>query len=169
MGSHDRRECCLPAGTPLMGVPSRDAFGGGHKRPPSYDTLKAGDLLAPLSDPWKFFDRQERLIAELLHGTGVVVRSVSAAAFPTPDAVIDASQVTAEFKTLSRNVVNPGGALYQRLRDARTQSPRVIVDARGTGATRKDSNQAVVRALRNGGLDLSEIVVVGNDFVLSWP
>jgi hypothetical protein len=169
MGAHDRGERVLPTGTPVIGVPSRDGFGGGLKLPRSYAALKAAGLLAPTSDPWKFFDRKERTIAEFLLGSGIAVRSVSEDSLPAPDAVIDMFELTTEFKTLDPAVVNVAGALYQRIRQARTQSSRVIVDVRGTAATRKDANQGVVRALRNGGRDLAEVVVVGDGFVLSWP
>lgn len=159
----------LPEGVPVIGAPFAEHFGGGTKRPRSYAELDAASLLAPLSDPWRFFDRRERAVAQWMLAHGVLVRSVGVDDRPTPDAVIGAAGVTVEFKTVAAGSANPSEALYQRTRHARGQSPYVVVDVRGTGCTRADADRAVVRALRNGGRDLREVTVVGDDFVLSWP
>lgn len=157
----------------MIGAPSRHQFGGGDKRPRSYSQLEAAGLLAPAADPWRYLDRPrssgERGVAEWLRTMGVEVRSVSVDAYRTPDAVLDVARVTVEFKTVGTNVVDPAEALYQRIRHGRTQSTRVVGDVRDTGATRNQVNRAIVRALRNGGRDLSEIVVAGDGFAISWP
>jgi hypothetical protein len=97
------------------------------------------------------------------------VRSVGVDAHRTPDAVIDLAGATVEFKTIEEGAVDPAGVLYQRIRHARRQAVRVVGDVRDTGATRNQVNSAIVRALRNGGRDLREVVVVGDGFVVSWP
>ena len=173
MGTDMDRDRLLPRGVPLIGAPPPHEFGGGLKRPPSYVELAAAGLLAPLSNPWAHFDRPlragERVIAGWLQERGIVVRSVAVDVFRTPDAVIDDVRMTVEFKTVGRGAADAAGAIYQRIRHARAQSPHVVVDVRGTAATRNDANRAVMRALRNGGRDLREVAVVGDGFVLSWP
>ncbi|MBC8091715.1 MAG: hypothetical protein H7Y15_07235 [Pseudonocardia sp.] len=163
----------LPAGVPVLGVPLPHEFGGGAKQPRSCAQLVAAGLVAPADDPWCFFDLPrhagERGIATWLGSHGVEVRSVGVDSRPTPDAVIDAAGVTVEFKTIDPDVADPASAVYQRIRQARKQSPLVVVDVRGTAATRTDVNRAMVAALRRGGRDLHEVAVVGDGFVVSWP
>lgn len=159
----------LPKGVPVIGAPLAEHFGGGAKGPRSYAELDADGLLALLSDPWRYFDRRELDVAWWMLAHGILVRSVGVDDRPTPDAVIDAARVTVEFKSVAPGSANPAGAAYQRLRHARNQAQHVVIDVRGTGCTRGDANRAVVRALRNGGRDLREVTVVGDDFVLSWP
>lgn len=120
----------LPRGVPVIGVPPVRDFGGGGKRPRAYSDLVAARLLASVADPWRYFDRPraagERAVAQWLRDQGVEVRSVSVDAQRTPDAVLDGAGVTVEFTSIGRSVVDPAGALYQRIRRARSQSARVV-------------------------------------------
>jgi hypothetical protein len=63
-------EWLLPSGVPVIGVPLQHEFGGGDKRARSYTELREAGLLAPVADPWRYFDRPraagERRIAEWL-------------------------------------------------------------------------------------------------------
>ena len=163
----------LPTGTPVAFDRSR--LGGGSKTPPSYDAIDGSGFDAPRDDPNKYFKRDELEMAKWLSDPKrgdqrVFVRSVSEN-FPgkSPDALIDQVRRTVEFKTIEVKSANPRRALYDQLRASRFQSRLVAADVRNGKASQAEAAQAVVDLLRNGGLDLDEVVVVGDSFVLSWP
>lgn len=163
----------LPQADAAVGVPARAQFGGGQKRPRTAADLEAAGLIAPAIDPWRYFHQHrgsvEVAIAVWLRAHGVEVRSVGVGAYRTPDAVLVGAGQTVEFKSVGPDAADPAESIYQRLRHARAQSSRVVVDAQRTRVTRDGANAAIVRVLRNGGLDLLELVVLGPGFVLSWP
>lgn len=137
------------------------------KLPPTVEQLCAEGRIGT---GWEHFSRRESATAEWLRARGVDVVSVRTSdveRVASPDAVAVVANVTVEYKTVDAATAN---AVFQAIRDGRHQSRRVVVDGRGIGLDPGLAVDGLAEALRKGGGDLDEVVVIlTDDRDLHWP
>jgi hypothetical protein len=137
--------------------------------PSRYAQPTMDELRDRIGEGWEYYDGKERAIAQYLHDHGIEVRSVDVAradGIKSPDSVVVGRDVTIEFKTPETPSKN---AIIQNLRKAREQSSRVVIDARSVDTPQDTAMSALRDSLRRYGGDLEEVLVIGNDYVISWP
>jgi len=140
-------------------------------------TLLSGDLPPSARDlrdagvvgsAWEHMSATERRTAGWLHDHGL--RLVSVRARPrgrTPDAIALDFEATVEIKGLKSSSSN---ALRQRLRAARRQSRRIVIDARDVALTESRALEVVASELHRRGGDYGEILIMFRDgSTVSWP
>ncbi|MEP6816374.1 MAG: hypothetical protein ABI873_12570 [Marmoricola sp.] len=136
--------------------------------PPSYDELANAGLVAPEDDADRWFSPEEQLTAAWLRDRGLGVRSVQRREgryLKTPDAAAPEFAVTIEAK----RAVATNNAIVQRIRSARWQARHVVVDLRGSGASRGLAESAMRAALRMYGTQLDEVIlIVADDLGVGW-
>ena len=128
--------------------------------PPSYNDIVSG--IAPADDPDKWFSASERSMAAWLRSRGLAVRSVQrreGRLLKTPDAVAVAAPIAIEIK----GAIGSVNSIVQRIREGRWQARHVVVDVRGTDATRATAETALHRALIKYKEDLDEVAVLVTD------
>lgn len=128
--------------------------------PPSHAELIELGLVAPRDDPDRWFNSQEKQLADWLRRRGIGLLSVRRRMGEherTPDAVITNEPVTVELKYCPVASVT---GIVRAVRLGRGQSRRVVVDVRGPRADPALALAAIGRALRYYGFWLDEIVVV---------
>lgn len=144
-------------------APLGDVFKVGKTpQPPSYEELDNAGLIAPPENADRWFSHEEQLTATWLRDRGVTVRSVQRREgryLKTPDAVAPEFAVTIETKRAIATI----NAIVQRIRGARWQARHVIVDLRGSGASRGLAETALEAALRMYGNHLDEVVLITSD------
>lgn len=126
------------------------------------------NLIAPASDPYRWFSDDERRLAEWIQDRGASVRSVERREGQrerTPDAVLTPASKTVEFK----KSVCSTTAIVREVRSGRKQSRRIAIDARGRGADKGVATPALAGAIKLYGLWIDEVVVVtSDDCSLGW-
>jgi hypothetical protein len=108
---------------------------------------------------------QERAVARVFAAEGAQVRSIARGTHKTPDIEVDG--VRWEIKTLdagadSQRVVN-------RLRVAKRQARRIVVDARGSGLSEADAKRGIGRAAGAYPGKLDCVRVLGDGYDTRWP
>lgn len=155
----------------------------------TYSDLVRVGAVAPLEDPYRFFDRDnkrrgkhgrpEESIADWLMGKGVKLRSVDENTpmiqGKIPDSVIDRDQVTAEIKTidpLTQEQSDAGLAsrrVNSAIRAAGQQSPYAVIDARKVLAHPEQIVAGIRSAIHHRGAALMQVIVVlSDDLHLEW-
>lgn len=156
---------------------------------PTYRELVDAEVLAPLDDPYRFFDsdnkrrgkpgRPEESIAKWLRDKGVELCSVDENApqiqGKIPDSVIHAAQVTAEIKTigaLTQQQSDDGLAARRigaAIRDAGLQSAYAVIDARNVNADPAQIAAGIRSGVHHRGAALTQVIVVlSDDLHLEW-
>ena len=137
--------------------------------PARYNQPTVDELRDRVGEGWEFYDGKEQAIAEYLREHGIEVRSVDVArsdGVKSPDSVVVGRDVTIEFKTPETASKN---AIIQNLRKGREQSSRLVIDVRSVDTPKETSMAALRDSLRRYGGDLEEVLIIGNDYVISWP
>ncbi|WP_283134103.1 hypothetical protein [Rhizohabitans arisaemae] len=158
----------------LIPLPTRETQGNRtDDPPPSYESVLTSGRVAPTDNPYKYFKyKPERTIAEHLRDRHKInLRSVDEAqqhitAQNSPDAIHDDTKSTVEMKSI--NSSNPS-KMATRIILATRQSRNVVVDVRPSGMSRERAISGLSEALRKAGQNLNEVLIIGNDFEISWP
>ncbi|MGW6017851.1 hypothetical protein ACWFNS_07595 [Oerskovia enterophila] len=155
--------------------------GGSSERPDTWataDDLRTEGLVAPASDPDKYFSQSELESVQWLRSNGVDVVSVlerDRDGVKTPDCVALVADVPVEIKGVSKPSEN---AVYKQIRRADEQSGHVFVDASQSGVTREVAESALRNAVRMRGAHMIEVTILveranpstpnSRDVVVSW-
>jgi hypothetical protein len=155
--------------------------GGSSERPETWataDDLRTEGLVAPASDPDKYFSQSELESVQWLRSNGVDVVSVlerDRDGVKTPDCVALVADVPVEIKGVSKPSEN---AVYKQIRRADEQSGHVFVDASQSGVTREVAESALRNAVRMRGAHMIEVTILveranpstpnSRDVVVSW-
>ena len=155
--------------------------GGSSDRPDTWataDELRTEGLVAPASDPDKYFSQSELESVQWLRGNGVDVVSVlerDRDGVKTPDCVALVADVPVEIKGVSKPSEN---AVYKQIRRADEQSGHVFIDASQSGVTREVVESALRNAVRMRGAHMIEVTILveranpsapnSRDVVVSW-
>jgi len=143
--------------------------GASVARPPSVAWLRRKGLVAPPTDPSRYFDDGGKAVSAWLSRFGLRSLSVRDGVIPdvmTPDGILVGPQMTWEAK-LPASV----SGLMRAFEDARHQSARLIVWAR-SGVSSWQAIEVLRRRLPSWGADYREIVIVlgegGGAYVHWW-
>ncbi|WP_150241615.1 CdiA C-terminal domain-containing protein [Nocardiopsis quinghaiensis] len=137
--------------------------------PARYNQPTVNELRDRVGKGWEYYDDKEQAIAEYLHEYGIEVKSVDVArsdGVKSPDSVVVGRDVTIEFKTPERASKN---SIIQNLRKGREQSSRLVMDVRSVNTPQETAISALRDSLRRYGGDLDEVIIIGNEYVISWP
>lgn len=149
-------------------VLSAGVIKGPPPTPPTYEEVSTEGITASSDDPDRWFLPAERSVADWLRNRGLDIRSVrerTGHALKTPDAVATSQNVTFEFKT----AVGSTNSIVQRIRTARWQARRVVIDVRGTGTTREAATAGLAAALDMYDAHLDEVVIIVTDnLAIGW-
>lgn len=135
--------------------------------PPGFRELASAGLIAATDNGDQWFSLQEAHTAEWLRHRGLAVHSVrrrEGHRLRTPDAAAIEYGATIELKRASATV----NAITQRIRTARWQSQRVVVDLRETGASQDLAEHAMRRALQLYGAQLHEVLLILDGLGVGW-
>jgi len=129
-----------------------------YEPPPTGEQLYERGLVAPTTDPYRYFSRDEIVVANFLRSRGLPILSVNTNdAYNTADAVTAQGTIAAvEIKSQSRPVVTTTVA---HLRKAAVQSRNVVIHNKG-GMTTSEARAAITKGLAESGHHLDNIIIM---------
>lgn len=149
-------------------LPRRDQLPAAGKQPPTVEQLRDEGRVGDSDEhflPGKHGDADREVAAELRRRGADVrsVRRIERLGERNPDAVVGGA--VTEFKTPASS---SDTAMYRTVRGARAQARIVVVDCRAAGTIEADALEGLANALRMGGGDLDEVLIMGRGFDLHW-
>jgi hypothetical protein len=131
--------------------------------PPTVSDLDGLGLIAPPSDPHRYFSGSERLAAQWLEGNGLIgLRSVKRSVGDqqkTPDATFGTGENVSTLEIKSPTTTTEDG-VHRQVRAGRKQSRILVLDFRRSVIELPTAKAGLRRAIRDYGRDVDQIILV---------
>jgi len=127
-------------------------------KPPTPAFLRRAGIVAPRSDPDRYFDPNSRMVSAWLsrfNRRSLSVKDGTLPQQPTPDGLLINTDVTWETKR-----PRTAAGVFRVFGDARYQSPRLVIDGSFLDLAEEQAVEVLVRQLPVWGADYDEVVIL---------